>query len=74
MATTIDQQVALDESLVPTPKPKASARKKKCESASSTTPPTPTPTTTVESAPRLSATAKGKQPSRATTPIELTDV
>nr|GFB72607.1 hypothetical protein [Tanacetum cinerariifolium] len=40
---------------------------------SSTTPPTPTPTTTVESAPRLSATAKGKQPSRATTPIEPTD-
>nr|GFC76271.1 hypothetical protein [Tanacetum cinerariifolium] len=31
-------------------------------------------TTTVESAPRLSATAKGKQPSRATTPIEATDV
>nr|GFD42430.1 hypothetical protein [Tanacetum cinerariifolium] len=52
------------------PKPKASARKKKGKPASSTTPPTPTPTptTTVESAPRLSATAKGKQPSRATTP------
>nr|GFB19660.1 hypothetical protein [Tanacetum cinerariifolium] len=33
--------------------------KKKDDSASSTTPPTPTPTTTVESAPRLSATAKG---------------
>nr|GFC43802.1 hypothetical protein [Tanacetum cinerariifolium] len=49
-------------------------RKKKGESASSTTPPTPTPTTTVESAPRISATAKGKQPSRATTPIEPTDV
>nr|GFD40615.1 hypothetical protein [Tanacetum cinerariifolium] len=43
-------------------------------SASSTTPPTPTPTTTVEFAPRLSATAKGKQPSRATTPIESTYV
>nr|GEV26330.1 hypothetical protein [Tanacetum cinerariifolium] len=56
------------------PKPKASARKKKGDSASSTTPPTPTPTTTVESAPRLSATAKGKQPSRATTPIEPTYV
>nr|GEX62463.1 hypothetical protein [Tanacetum cinerariifolium] len=41
------------------PKPKASAKKKKGESASPTTPPTPTPTTTVESAPRLSATAKG---------------
>nr|GFD09607.1 hypothetical protein [Tanacetum cinerariifolium] len=56
------------------PKPKASARKKKGDSASSTTPLTLTPTTTVESAPRLSATAKGKQPSRATTPIEPTDV
>nr|GEZ61866.1 hypothetical protein [Tanacetum cinerariifolium] len=48
------------------PKPKASARKKKGDSASSTTPPTPTLTTTAESAPRLSAAAKGKQPSRAT--------
>nr|GFB23110.1 hypothetical protein [Tanacetum cinerariifolium] len=56
------------------PKPKASARKKKGDSASSTTPPTPTPTTTVEYAPRLSATAKGKQPLRATTPVEPTDV
>nr|GFD11546.1 hypothetical protein [Tanacetum cinerariifolium] len=56
------------------PKPKASARKKKGDSASSTTPPTPTPTTTVVSAPRLSATAKGKQPARASTPIEPTDV
>nr|GFB14259.1 hypothetical protein [Tanacetum cinerariifolium] len=43
------------------PKPKASARKKKGESDSFTTPPTPTPTTTVVAAPRLSATAKGKQ-------------
>nr|GFD00883.1 hypothetical protein [Tanacetum cinerariifolium] len=57
-----------------TPKPNASARKKKGDSTSATTPPTLTPTTTVESAPRLSATAKGKQPSRATTPIEPTDV
>nr|GFB82047.1 hypothetical protein [Tanacetum cinerariifolium] len=60
------------------PKPKASARKKKGGSASSTTPPTPiatpTPTTTVVAAPRLSAAAKGKQPARATTPTELTDV
>nr|GEW73964.1 hypothetical protein [Tanacetum cinerariifolium] len=56
------------------PKPKASARKKTGDSASSTTPPTPTPTTTVESAPWLSATAKGKQPSRATTPVEPTDI
>nr|GFA44456.1 hypothetical protein [Tanacetum cinerariifolium] len=46
----------------------------KGESASSTTPPTLTPTTTIESAPRRSATAKGKQPSRATIPIEPTDV
>nr|GEZ56283.1 hypothetical protein [Tanacetum cinerariifolium] len=57
-----------------TPKPKASARKKKGDSASSTTPPTPTPTTTIESAPWLSATAKGKQHSRATTPVEPIDV
>nr|GFD41714.1 hypothetical protein [Tanacetum cinerariifolium] len=57
-----------------TPKPKASARKKKGESAFSTTPPTPTPKTTAESALRLSATAKGQQPSRATTPIEPIDV
>nr|GEZ26008.1 hypothetical protein [Tanacetum cinerariifolium] len=56
------------------PKPKVSARKKKGDSASSTTPPTPTPTTTVESAPRLFANAKGKQPSKATTPTELTNI
>nr|GFA37397.1 hypothetical protein [Tanacetum cinerariifolium] len=56
------------------PKPKASAIKNKGDFASSTTPPTPTPTTKIESAPRLSATAKGKQPSRATTPIEPTYV
>nr|GEZ38442.1 hypothetical protein [Tanacetum cinerariifolium] len=56
------------------PKPKASARKKKGDSASSTTPPTPTSTTIVESTPRLSATAKGKQPSRATTPVKPSDV
>nr|GFC05991.1 hypothetical protein [Tanacetum cinerariifolium] len=48
--------------------------KKKGDSASSTTPPTPTPTTTVKSTPWLSATAKGKQPLRATTPVEPTDV
>nr|GFC85181.1 hypothetical protein [Tanacetum cinerariifolium] len=52
------------------PKPKASARMKKGDSASSTTTPTltPTPTTTAESASRLSASAKGKRPLRATTP------
>nr|GEX11855.1 hypothetical protein [Tanacetum cinerariifolium] len=106
MATTIEQQTALDESFVPSsqripnqhfadlpteeevldflrsrkiaetdleaaPKLKASARKKKGDSASSTTPPTPTPTTTAESAPRLSVSAKEKQPLRATTPEEL---
>nr|GFC31497.1 hypothetical protein [Tanacetum cinerariifolium] len=41
--------------------------KKKGDSASSTTTPTPTATTTAESAPRLSASAKGKRPLRATT-------
>nr|GFD15164.1 hypothetical protein [Tanacetum cinerariifolium] len=56
------------------PKPKASARKKKGDSASSTTLPTLTPTTTVVSAPRLSATTKGKQPARATTPTKPTDI
>nr|GFC94532.1 hypothetical protein [Tanacetum cinerariifolium] len=49
-------------------------RKKKGDSAYSTTPPTPTLTTTVVSAPKLSATAKGKQPARATTPTEPTDM
>nr|GEY88228.1 hypothetical protein [Tanacetum cinerariifolium] len=61
-----------------TPKPKASARKKKGGSASFTTPPTPiatpTPTTTVVAAPRLSAAAKGKQPARATSPTDTSDV
>nr|GFA27210.1 hypothetical protein [Tanacetum cinerariifolium] len=51
-----------------------SARKKKGDSASSTTPPIPTPTTTVVSAPRLFATAKGKQLARAITPTEPIDV
>nr|GFA41392.1 hypothetical protein [Tanacetum cinerariifolium] len=48
------------------PKPKASARRKRGGSDSSTTPPTavasPRPITTVAAAPRLTATAKGKQP------------
>nr|GFA27120.1 hypothetical protein [Tanacetum cinerariifolium] len=56
------------------PKPKASARKKKGDSASSTTTPTPTPTTTTESAPRLSVSSKEKQPLRATTLVEPTDL
>nr|GFC47068.1 hypothetical protein [Tanacetum cinerariifolium] len=60
------------------PKPKASVRKKKGGSASSTPPltpiATPTPTTTDVAAPRLSAATKGKQPARATTLTEPTDV
>nr|GFD62120.1 hypothetical protein [Tanacetum cinerariifolium] len=48
--------------------------KKKGDSASSTTTPTPTPTTTAESAPRLSTSAKGKRPLRATTTAEPTDL
>nr|GEX46480.1 hypothetical protein [Tanacetum cinerariifolium] len=61
-----------------TPKPKASARKKKGGSALSTTPltpiATPTPTTTVVATSRLSAAAKGKQPARATSPTDPSDV
>nr|GEZ79420.1 hypothetical protein [Tanacetum cinerariifolium] len=60
------------------PKPKASARRKRGASASSTTPPTPiatsTPITTVVAAPRLTAAAKGKQPARATSPTDPSDV
>nr|GFA64615.1 hypothetical protein [Tanacetum cinerariifolium] len=60
------------------PKPKATGRKKKGGSASSTTPPspiaTPTPPTTVVAAPRLSTAAKGKQPARAKSPTEPSDV
>nr|GFA97276.1 hypothetical protein [Tanacetum cinerariifolium] len=63
---------------VAAPKPKASARKKKGGYTSSTTPPTPiatpTLTTTVVAALRLSAAAKDKQPARATTLTEPTDV
>nr|GFA73790.1 hypothetical protein [Tanacetum cinerariifolium] len=53
-------------------------KRKKGGSASSTTPPTPiatpTPTTTVVAAPRQSAAAKGKQPARATSPTDPSDV
>nr|GFC95841.1 hypothetical protein [Tanacetum cinerariifolium] len=60
------------------PKPKASTRRKRGGSASSTTPPTPiatpTPITTVVDAPRLSAAAKEKQPARATSPTDPSDV
>nr|GFA54361.1 hypothetical protein [Tanacetum cinerariifolium] len=73
-----DKSFGIDSLREAAPKPKASARKKKDGSASSTTPPTPiatpTPTTTIVTAPRLSVAAKGKQPARATTPTEPTDV
>nr|GFA61093.1 hypothetical protein [Tanacetum cinerariifolium] len=59
-------------------KTKGECQKEKGGSASSTTPPTPIatpiPTTTVVAAPRLSAAAKGKQPARATSPIDPSDV
>nr|GEU93588.1 hypothetical protein [Tanacetum cinerariifolium] len=52
--------------------------RKKGGSASSTTPPTliatPTPTIIVVAAPRLSAAVKGKQPARATSPTDPSDV
>nr|GEY31939.1 hypothetical protein [Tanacetum cinerariifolium] len=60
------------------PKPKASARRKRGGSDSSTTPPTvvafPRPITTVAAAPRLTAVAKGKQPARATSPNDPSEV
>nr|GFA33733.1 hypothetical protein [Tanacetum cinerariifolium] len=60
------------------PKPKASTRRKIGGSNSSTTPPTavasPRPITTVAAAPRLTATAKGKQPARATTPYDPSEM
>nr|GFD41905.1 hypothetical protein [Tanacetum cinerariifolium] len=60
------------------PKPKASARRKRGGSTSSTTPPPPiatlTPITIVVAAPRLTAAAKGKQPARATSPTDPSDV
>nr|GEY54376.1 hypothetical protein [Tanacetum cinerariifolium] len=59
------------------PKPKASARRKRGGSDSSTTPQTavvsPRPIITV-AAPRLTAAAKGKQPARATSPTDPSDV
>nr|GEX18719.1 hypothetical protein [Tanacetum cinerariifolium] len=60
------------------PKPKASARRKRGGSDSSTTPPTPiatpTPITTVVAAPRLTVASKGKQPARATSSTDPSDV
>nr|GFC46471.1 hypothetical protein [Tanacetum cinerariifolium]GFC47944.1 hypothetical protein [Tanacetum cinerariifolium] len=60
------------------PKPKASARKKRGGSDSSTTPPTavasPRPITTVDAASRLTVAAKGKQPARATSSYDPSEV
>nr|GEZ76450.1 hypothetical protein [Tanacetum cinerariifolium] len=57
-----------------TPKPKASARRKMSDSYTSITPPTttstPTSITTVVVAPRLTTTAKGKQPAKAKSPYD----
>nr|GEZ42377.1 hypothetical protein [Tanacetum cinerariifolium] len=60
------------------PKPKVSVRRKIGGSDSSTTPPTaiasPRPITTVAAAPRRTAAAKGKQPARATSPTEPSEI
>nr|GEW63423.1 integrase, catalytic region, zinc finger, CCHC-type, peptidase aspartic, catalytic [Tanacetum cinerariifolium] len=60
------------------PKPKASARRKRGGYDSSTTPLTtvasPRPITTVAAAPRLTAATKGKQPARATSPNDPSEV
>nr|GFA57127.1 hypothetical protein [Tanacetum cinerariifolium] len=60
------------------PKPKASARRKRGGSDSTTTPPTAVaslrPITTIAAAPRLTATAKGKQPAKATSPYDPSEV
>nr|GFC56849.1 hypothetical protein [Tanacetum cinerariifolium] len=58
------------------PKPKASARSKKSGSNTSITPPTATttPTTTIVVTPRLTAAAKGKQPAKAKSPSDPSDV
>nr|GFC93046.1 hypothetical protein [Tanacetum cinerariifolium] len=59
-------------------KPKASARRKRGGSDLSTTPPTPiatpTPITIVVAALRLTAAAKGKQPARATSPTDPSEI
>nr|GEY24612.1 uncharacterized mitochondrial protein AtMg00810-like [Tanacetum cinerariifolium] len=60
------------------PNPKASARRKRGGSDSFTTPPTPiatpTPITIVVATPRLVDAAKGKQPARATSPTNPSEV
>nr|GEW50993.1 hypothetical protein [Tanacetum cinerariifolium] len=59
-----------------TPKPKAGARRKRSGSDSSITPPTAitTLTPTVAVAPRLAATTKGKQPAKAKSPSDPSEV
>nr|GEY22477.1 hypothetical protein [Tanacetum cinerariifolium] len=58
------------------PKPKASARRKMSGSETSITPPTATitPTTIVAITPRLTAAAKGKQPAKAKSPSDPSEV
>nr|GFC89776.1 hypothetical protein [Tanacetum cinerariifolium] len=58
------------------PKPKASARRKMNDSDTSITPPTatPTPITIVVAALRLTAAAKGKQPAKAKSPYDPSEV
>nr|GEW26949.1 hypothetical protein [Tanacetum cinerariifolium] len=58
------------------PKRKASARRKRSDSDTSITPPTaiPTPITTVFAAPRLTTAAKGKQPAKAKSPSDPSEV
>nr|GFB27614.1 hypothetical protein [Tanacetum cinerariifolium] len=58
------------------PKPKASARRKRSGSDTSITPHTAitTLTTTVAAAPRLTAAAKGKQPAKAKSPTDPSEV
>nr|GEU81892.1 hypothetical protein [Tanacetum cinerariifolium] len=58
------------------PKPKASARRKMSGSDTSITPPTATttPTTTVAVTPRLTTAAKGKQPAKAKSPSDPSEV
>nr|GFA98304.1 hypothetical protein [Tanacetum cinerariifolium] len=55
---------------------KASTRRKRSDSDTSITPPTaiPTPITTVAAAPRLTATAKGKQPVKTKSPSDPSEV
>nr|GEU83418.1 hypothetical protein [Tanacetum cinerariifolium] len=58
------------------PKPKASARRKRSGSDTSITPPTAitTPTTTGAVTPRLTTAAKGKQPAKAKSPSDPSDM